>query len=163
MYSEDEEQPGWENLLDPDTCPAPALPYLAQYVGERLPLGLTVAQQRQWIKDAPNQRRGSVGSLVRAAQRALDPSTSQLVTVIERDGDADTVTLITYAAQTPDQAAVLRELGTVFPLEMTLNYVVHAGETWSQVEVSHPTWNDIPAGTTWADLEAAMPSGTYQR
>jgi hypothetical protein len=163
MYAEDEEQPGWENLLDPDTCPAQALPYLAQYVGERLPKGLPEAQQRQWIKDAPNQRRGTVASFVRAAERALDPDTTQLVSVIERDGDVDTVTVVTYTDQTPDPVAVERELNTVFPLDMTLNYLVRDGETWTQVELTYATWDDIPAGMTWADLQAATPAGSYSR
>lgn len=161
LYSEDAEQPGWENLLDPDTCPAPALPYLAQYVGERLPFGLTEAQQREWIKDAPNQQRGTVSSLVRAAQRKL--TGSRLVTVIERDGGPDNVTVITYTAQTPDSNAVVRELVTVFPLDMTLTYVVHPGQTWSQVQLTYATWGAIPAGMTWADLEAATPAGSYSR
>src|SRR3954452_18712789 len=96
--AEDDDQ-GWVILFDPDRCPAPALPYLAQYVGERLPVGLSEPLQREWIKDAPNQRRGTPMSIFLAAQRKL--TGSRLVSMRERDGgDPDKLTVVTYTAQT---------------------------------------------------------------
>lgn len=100
LYSADSEEfDGWTILLDVDRCPVKALPYLAQYVGERLPVGLSEDAQRQWIRDAPNQRRGTIQSIVRAAARQLE-SEHPLVTVIERDGGADKLTVVTYDFQT---------------------------------------------------------------
>lgn len=162
LYAFDtDEEEGWTILLDVDRCPYEALPYLAQYVGERLPPGLTDAAARQWIRDAPNQERGTISSIVKAAKRYL--TGPQLVTLIERDGDPDAITVVTYTAQTPNQALVARELETVVPADITLNYIVSAGQTWSQVQVTHATWNSITDGdpATWADLMAATPDGTY--
>lgn len=153
---------GWTILLDVDRAPAAALPYLAQYVGERLPVGLTEDAQREWIKDAPNQRRGTVQSIVTAAQRRL--TGARLVTVIERDTGPDKITVVTYTPQTPDEGAVLVELESVVPADISLTYVVSPGQIWSQVIVANATWTDVMANfSTWADLMAATPDGTYGR
>lgn len=163
LYAADtDDDEGWTILFDPDRVPEAALPYLAQFVGERLPAGLSVEAQRQWIKDAPNQRRGTLASIVVAATRALvgdDP----LVTVIERDGGPDKLSVITYTDQTPDPVAVLRELETVVPADISLTHSIADGQTWNQVAV-FGTWDDVrDAHATWADLAAARSSGTYTR
>lgn len=152
---------GWTILLDVDRCPVEALPYLAQYVGERLPAGLTEDEMRQWIRDAPNQQRGTLKSLVDATQRYL--TGGKTVTVIERDlGHPDHVTVVTYTSETPDSAQVLAEINTVFPAELTLAYVVSGGQIWSQVIATDPDWaNSMAESATWADLMAETPSGTY--
>lgn len=141
MYSDDSEEfEGWTILLDPDRCPVAALPYLAQFVGERLPKGLAEAAQRQWIKDAPNQRRGTVSSIVRAAARRL--TGAQLVTVIERDGGPDKLSVITYDKDTNAR----RNLCT--------NPKGGALATTGWTNVSLPTFEAIAVPTT-----AGLPSG----
>ncbi len=155
-----EEFEGWTLLLDVDRAPRAALPYLAQYVGERLPVGLTEEQERQWIRDAPNQVRGTLGSIVNAAQRYL--TGAQIVTVIERDGGPDKLTVVTYTDQTPNQSQVLTELYKVVPADISLTYIVGTGQIWSQVIATDATWTDSLAGSaTWADLIAETPGGTY--
>jgi len=152
---------GWSILLDVDRCPAEALPYLAQYVGERLPAGLLEEEMRQWVRDAPNQRRGTLPALVDAAQRYLTGGKN--VTVIQRDaGHPDHVTVVTYTDQTPNSAQVLAEIMSVFPAELTLTYVVSSGQIWSQVIATDADWtNSMAESATWADLMAETPSGTY--
>jgi hypothetical protein len=160
LYSADTvDELGWMSLLDPDLCPAPALPYLAQYVGERLPQGLTEAQQRQWIKDAPNQMRGTLQSIVRAAQRSL--TGSKLVTVITRNGGIDKLAVSTYAVQTPSSAQVLKDLGDVVPLDISLTYTTTAGQLWVAV-TAKGTWAVVKAAyPTWGELQADRTSGVY--
>jgi hypothetical protein len=85
-FDEDDEDGNWAMLLDPDLCPVEALPYLAQYVGERLPTGISEPLAREWIKDAPNQLRGTAYSIFRAAQRTLIGS--RTVQIIERSAAA---------------------------------------------------------------------------
>lgn len=151
----------WTILLDPDLCPAEALPYLAQFVGERLPAGITEDAARQWIKDAPNQVRGTIGSIVSAAGRYL--TGTKIVAVIERDTGADRITVVTYIDQTPDPAKVLTELKTVVPADIVLTYNGKAtGQTWSTVKLNYATWTLAKAHyPTWADVKADRVGGTY--
>lgn len=159
-YSDDDgDHPGLTILLDPDRAPVDGLPYLAQYVGERLAVGLTEAAQREWIKDAPNQQRGSILSIARAAQRYL--TGDRLVAIIERDTGADRLTVITFTNQTPDRDAVLRELLTVVPADITLTYVVSTGTTWSFVSSTYASWTTINTTfTNWGQLASNQSGGT---
>lgn len=151
---------GWTLLLDVDRCPRVALPYLAQYVGERLPLGLTEEEERQWIRDVPNQRRGTIKSIVDAGQRYLTGGKN--ITVIQRDGGPDKITVVSYTDQTPNSAQVLAELYKVVPADISLTYVVSSGQIWSQVIATDADWNNsIAESATWADLMAETPSGTF--
>lgn len=149
---------GWEILFDPDRCPANALPYLAQYVGERLPAGLSVPLQREWIKDAPNQRRGTPRAIFLAAQRRL--TGSRLVAWKERDPTVDTLTIYTYTSQTPDPAGTLRDLLDVVPADVILNYTSLAGQLWSDLQASHATWQLVKDGyPTWGDVATELGAG----
>jgi hypothetical protein len=162
LYAFDtDEFEGWTILLDVDRVPYAALPYLAQYVGERLPSGIADADARQWIKDAPNQQRGTLQSIVDAAQRWLTGGKN--VTVIQREGGhPDHLTVVSYTGETPDSARVLAELYTTVPADISLTYVVTGGQLWSQVLVTDATWTEtISEQATWADLMAETASGTF--
>jgi hypothetical protein len=149
---------GWVTLFDPDRCPAPALPYLAQYVGERLPVGISEPAAREWIKDAPNQRRGTPRSIFLAAQRKL--TGSRLVAMREREGGVDHLTIVTYTAETPDPAGTLADLRDVVPYDVILTYSVLDGQDWGGVNIDHPTWADVASSyATWADAAVDV-SGT---
>jgi len=142
----DAEEEGWSALLDPDTCPANGLPHLAMYVGERLPTGLEEADQREWIRDAPNQIRGTLASIIYAAQRTL--TGSRTVSLQERSGVGQThpedyITVRTYISETPDEFAVLDDLREVVPADIELDYETTPGQTWNQMQSTSPTWNDV--------------------
>jgi len=161
LYSEDtEEFEGWTILLDVDRAPEEALPYLAQYVGERIPDNISEAAKREWIEDAPNQQRGTLGSIVAAARRYLIGE--RLVTVIERDGGVDKLSVVTYTEQTPDSGLVAAELETVVPADITLTYTVTPGQTWTQLDSIKVDWAEVIADYgSWADVTADTPEGTY--
>lgn len=149
---------GWEVMLDPDRAPAKGLPYLAQFRGERLPVGLPEADARRWIKDAPNQRRGTVGSIVDASKRRL--TGERTVTVFEREGgDPETLGVITYFSETPSEQAVRDELVTVVPVDLRLNYRVLTGQTWANVQSNYATWTAVNNGQTWGDVAASKTGG----
>lgn len=144
---------GWSLALDPDLCPPEALPYLAQFVGERLPVGLAEPFQREWIKDEPNSVRGTVPSILRAAQRSL--TGNRKVALLERGGvnDPDLVVVRTYASETPFPARVLHDLQDVMPADMTLDYRAIAGSTWGLVNANYASWGAVKAdNATWADV-----------
>lgn len=153
---------GWTILFDPDRCPAKALPYLAQVIGERLPVGIAEPYAREWIKDAPNRRRGTTMSLVRVAQRSL--TGQRTVQLIERSGagggdDQDRLVLNTYAVETPDPARTERELRRdALPFDVELVYQAISGQTWEGVRTTHATWADVQADyENWAAAQADMP------
>jgi hypothetical protein len=159
-----ESMPAWGTLLDPDLCPPKALPYLAQYVGERLPVGLTEAQQRAWIKDHPNQRRGTLESIARVGQRTL--TGTKLITIIERsDGTAgdhpDDLVVITYDDQTPNPAQVESDLvREVIPYDITLHYQHTPGATWQQLSTNYASWTAVKDHyTDWGQVAADRTGG----
>jgi hypothetical protein len=157
------EDDAWQVIVDPDRARVQDLPYVAQFVGERIPTGLDEALAREWVKDAPHRRRGTVDSVWQAAQRRL--TGSRTVTIIERDGvdgsdDPDRITIITYTDETPDPAGVLADLASVLPWDIEINYEVVAGQTWNELAASYPTWNDVAAHyTTWAEVFSDRSSG----
>jgi hypothetical protein len=160
---EDEEE-GWQALLDPTACPAGGLPYLAQYVGEALPAGLSVVKQREWITDNPNSHRGTPASIFQAAQRTL--TGARTVSMVERSGSApnpeDTLDVHTYTAETPDANAVLRDLRDVVPADIVLNYSMVAGQVWSAVKSANATWTIFKGKYTSWDMARADKTGeTY--
>jgi hypothetical protein len=160
-----EDGEGWQILLDPDNAPAAALPYLAQYVGERLPVGISEAAARAWIKDAPNMRRGTLESVVRVAQRYLTGNGT--VQVIERSGaggaSVDRLTVQTYVPETPDpdavEEALLRE---VVPADIVLTYILAEGQTYGDIQAAHATYGAAAtAYGTYAEAYAATPGWTF--
>ena len=160
---EGDEEPLW-TLLDPDLCPAKCLPYLAQYIGERLPLGIIEPAAREWIKDAPNSRRGTIQSIIRAAQRSL--TGLRTVQIRERAGiggtdNADRIVVVTYEAETPSESAVRIDLDTVVPGDLELVYSVEVGQSWQDVDDTYATWADVAADNdNWQELRAPMPGHT---
>lgn len=149
--SEDED---WSDLLDVDYCPPEALPYLAQFIGERIPEGFDEQAARQWIRDTPNQLRGTVNAIYSTAKRNLtEPA---LATLIERsDGTAgdhpDHIYLITYTDQTPDLDKLLADLEQVVPADIVLHHVLQSAMSWQQLRLG-------PNGASWTAVRTNYPS-----
>src|SRR5215831_2620003 len=59
----DDGKPGYSILLDVNRCPDNALPWLAQFVGAKLTVGLSAAQQREQLIGLGNWKRGTVAAL----------------------------------------------------------------------------------------------------
>jgi len=150
---------GWTVLFDPDRCPAQALPYLAQYVGEILPMGVPEALAREQIKDRPNSRRGRPIAMFQAAQKRLVGN--RLVSMRESNGTVDTVTIITYTDQTPDPAGTEDDIRRVTPADVILDYQVLPGQTWQDVKDSYATWQALKDdNATWAELATGQVGAT---
>lgn len=156
LFSDDiDGRPGWSILLDVDRAPARVLPHLAMYVGETLPVGISEVMAREWIRDAPNQIRGTVASIVRTAQRTL--TGQRTVSLVERQGSdglahADRIRIVTYTSETPDPAATERDLRRdAIPGDIVMFYERRTGQAWADVQAKTI---DPPTGL------AATPSGT---
>jgi len=155
------EEDGWGPLFDPTRCPARALPHLGMYVGERLPVGLTEAMQREWVADHPNQQRGTFYSIIRATQRSL--TGARAVMIVERSGAGQThpedyLQIRTYAAQTPHPEQVLADIYSVLPADIQLDYSTATSQTWAALKAAKPLWNDVKAAyATWAEVQSSTP------
>ncbi|MCU1500595.1 MAG: hypothetical protein JWM47_4548 [Acidimicrobiales bacterium] len=147
---------GWTILFDVSRCRTADLPFLAMTIGEQLPAGITEAAAREWIADAPNARRGTLMSIVRAAQRTL--TGGRLVSIRERYGpagaDDDWITVVTYTDETPDPATVERDLrDDVIPGDIELHYETLVGQTWQDVDDDYPTWAAVEAAyANWGEV-----------
>lgn len=152
------EDDGWGPLMDPDRCPEKALPYLAQYMGERIPQGMPLELQREWLYDSPNLHRGTLGSIIRAAQRTL--TGARAVAITERSGAGEThpedyIQVRTYASQTPFPEQVLADLYDVVPADIELEYSTAPSQTWSELHASHVDWNAVNSDyANWAEVQS---------
>lgn len=136
---------GWDDADDPDQAPEWYLPHLAMKAGVRLiPDGLTVEQKRLRVRSTDGARRGTPEAIRGAAQVHL--TGDRKVILLEREGGAYDLTVITYTDETPDEAMVEQALLEQKPAGLTLTYLVVDGWTVGQLE-------DAYDGDTVADLE----------
>ena len=92
---------GWQKALDPSLIPAVGLPWLAQFLGVTLPGGLSEANMRQYIVDAPNQKRGTPAAMIGAVKPYLTGAKNVLFH--ERvGGNAWALLVTTFTSETPD-------------------------------------------------------------
>lgn len=153
--------PGWSVLVDLDRCPDWALPWLAQLVGVRLLPGSDPTEQRARIESTGGFRRGTRDALIGAAQATLTGNKN--VIFRERDHPAtDTpayayyLTVITYAAQTPDPTATRNALLAQKPAGILLDYRTATGQDWQQVKTTNATWQIVKnTYPTWAAVYTA--------
>lgn len=144
----DETGSGWRRTRDPDRAAAWVLPWLAQHVGiDDLPVGLAEADQRTLIRDAPGMRRGTPGVMIAAAQRHL--TGNRTVILVERDGGAYQLSVVTRTDETPDPDAVLAAIISQKPAGIILSYSTATGEVWSEAVA---TWATVGSGVTWGDM-----------
>lgn len=158
---ETDDMEAWQVLFDPDLIPAKGLPYLAQYVGEQLPEGISEPLAREWIKDAPNQVRGTPYSIFRAAQRHLTGSRS--VAMSERDDgsgpdtDPEYLQVITFTSETPDPAQTEADIRSVLPADVILEYQTLDGQTWADVDADFADWTAADAAyDSWAEMASEL-------
>jgi hypothetical protein len=152
----------WQTLFDVDIAPLIALPWLAQTVGERLPVGLDEEAARNWIRLSPNWSRGTPGGIVDAVKRHL--TGAQTVMFAERsllDGtpDDDTISIATYLEETPDQTVILDTLRKFVPADILFEYEAISQSTWAIVEAGQDDWAELETtyGPTWSQVAGAKP------
>lgn len=159
IYDPDEGLPG-APLLDPETCPAWALPWLAQVLGVPLPPGLPEAEARVLVASVGGWARGTRGALLATAQ-ALTTGT-HTVFFEERNEDADdppySFLIRTLESETPDSAALERALRLQKPGGLIMDYGTVAGLTWDALGGEYATWDDLGAAfSTWDRVIANQP------
>src|SRR3954470_20649459 len=99
------EREGWVVVYVPDEAPLQALPYLAQFIGQPLPLGGAEADQRALIASRAHMRRGTPQAIKDAVAPYLTGAHTVLLT--ERyQGVADQLLVTVYSGEVADQAVL---------------------------------------------------------
>lgn len=157
LVSDRDDLPGWAILLDPDLCPAPALPYLAQYAGVQLEPSLTEAQQREKIRLPENFKRGTLAAMEQAVKRTL--TGTQTVLIEERhDDSAYKLWVRTFAFETPDPDATEAAVLSQKPAGIVLTYEAVTGQTWSDLVADHADWDAVVSDyADWNEAVAELP------
>jgi hypothetical protein len=149
---------GWSRAYDLDTTTAPAT--LGAATGTQLPAGLTLEQQRDYLRDQPARRRGSASSII-AAARAAAPG--RQVDLFERLGSPWHLQVrLTGGANDPNViAAVEAAVERQKPVGITLDVVVVAGATFDHMRIHHgPTFAaQAAAFGTFDDERTHVPEG----
>ena len=127
--------PGWSSLLDPANCPALFLPFLAQFVGAVVPIGLDEDTARAKIEGESAQHRGTTPAVEAAVQRNL--TGSQSVTVVERidasgNPNAYWFVVVVRPEEVIDAQALIADVNSVKPGGVQWTLVQVDGFTWSQ-------------------------------
>jgi hypothetical protein len=101
--------PPWGPLFDVDSCPAWALPWLAQAVGAVVSADVDEESARASIKAVAGQAAGTTRSMYSAMLPTL---TGDAPTVFfrERDGSAYRLEVVTLTSETPNPTATLNAL-----------------------------------------------------
>lgn len=117
--------PGFSLLLDVVRCPDEYLDHLAQYNGTVIQQQWTGSEKRTAIEAALGWERGRPATISAAAGFYL--TGTKKVRLIERDGGAYFVTVITYLGETPDAVAVEAAVRAQKPGGLVLTYRCQAG------------------------------------
>lgn len=157
IVSDTDEGPGWAIVFDPDRCPPYALPYLAQFVGAELEPSLSVAEQRDKIRQAESFARGRLPAIVAATKRTLTGSKAVLIT--ERyNGSAWQLHVRTLVSETADPSATEAAIRSQKPGGIVLTYQTVTSQSWDDLIATHATWSDVSANyTSWDEVRSDPP------
>jgi hypothetical protein len=134
----------FEPVLDPEACPAWALPWLAQLAGVTLTGSMTEDEQRAAIHELAAQTRGTRAIIRAAAARYL--TGSKEVVFRERDGgNPYALEVVTRTGETPDPALVEAAIRAQIPAAIILDF--HPIVGWDYQE--------------WTETAAASSDPTY--
>lgn len=146
------------DLTSADRADLAWLPWLAQVVGlVSFPANLTEAEKRNAIRHAANGRyAGTRQALADAARPALpNPAAGYVVIRPNYQGDPYTISVNVDPTNAPaDLNTVLTTIikAGAKPAGYLIVIDVYAA-TWAQLDTAYPTWAELDAVATWADVE----------
>jgi hypothetical protein len=154
---QDDGTPGYGQLFDVDNVDSEYLPYIARFVGVRLPAGLTDEAKRLRIKQTDGFRRGTPNAIINAARQHLvgpdGTGATASVDLRQRDGGPYSYTVVTKLSETPDEPAVLAALLEQKPAGFLLTLTVISGGDYETLLVTHTDYADVLATfTNYADV-----------
>lgn len=139
--------PGWSTLLDPVNCPDQFLPFLAQFNGTDIPVGLDAPTARTKIAGESAQHRGTLASVVSAVQRNL--TGTQSVVILERVDAIGNVNAYWFVIVVRPEEVI-----NVLSLTDAVNTIKPGGVQWTLVQTDGWTISQMEASAaTIAILE----------
>lgn len=137
-------QLAWQPALDPDTCPAEWLLWLAQFPGVTLlPSDLTEAAKRARIKAATGFYRGTKRAMVEVVQATLtDTRSVQVLTHV--GGDMWAITVVVRTSECPSPALSERAALSQKPAGQILTFVVSDEPIIDEGALTIDTAADVP-------------------
>lgn len=148
VVNDQDDAPGWSQVLDIDRVPTVWIPWLGQFVGVHYRAGLADADQRLRVRETDGFRRGSPGAIKGAARQYLTGSGT--VYLLERHGSPYRYTVTTLDSETPDPDAVLAALKEQKPGGLIMFHSVVTGGNFDTLRDTHVDFDTIEA--TFADF-----------
>ncbi len=146
--SEDrDDRPGWAVMVDVETAPGYALPWLAAHAGVKLTKGATEDVQRDEVRRRSGVARGRPASMIAKAKTTL--TGTQEVRLTERAGSAWQIVVHTRVDETPDPDATLAALMSEKPGGDVLTHIIGDAPLWGEAT---RTWSAVSAGVTWDNV-----------
>lgn len=152
---------GWAILLDPDLCPAWALPFSAIVVGVEITPEMDETQIRNEIREPTGWKRGQPGSIQIAVRRTLDRDVAEPLVIIRPNTPEDGRHYVrTLLSQTPEPERTRRVVRSKLPWWQRLDYEAISGLTYADLEASkYETYAELEASpiSSYRALEEALP------
>lgn len=130
-------------ILSVELCPDWALPWLAQFMGVRIPAGTDPAIARALIRNVAGFQRGTPAAM-RAAASFYLTGDSPTVYFRERDGSAYQLEVVTLDAETPDPNAVLAALMAQKPGGIVMRYRHSPGWDYQALHDTGQIYSQLP-------------------
>lgn len=151
---------GWARAFDLDQTPEPK--WIGTATGTTVPGGLTLEQQRAYVRDRPAFRRGTPAAIRAAAGAPL--AGGKRVDLLERDTSPWHLTLRVFAADAEETTAEAVAAAALpqKPVGIVLDVVIVAGATYDHLAAHHGTYEqlalDLP---TYDDTTPNADTTTY--
>lgn len=139
---------GWAAVFDLDQTPMPA--WLGAATGTTVPGGLTLAEQRAYVRERSQWRRGTPGAIREAVRAVL--TGSRRVVLYERDGSPWRLRIRVWSAELPPGGAgeVEAAARTQTPVGLIVEVEVRTGASFAHMTAVH--------GPTFADEQTEFPT-----
>lgn len=134
---------GWPAAFDVDATPDPA--WVGEATGTTVPRGLSVEEQRDYVRDRASWRRGTPRAVKGAVAQLL--SGTRRVDLFERDGSPWHLRVQTYSAESAglDEADLVAAAGTQKPVGITLEAEVALGASYEHHAAEWATYEEWAA------------------
>jgi hypothetical protein len=147
-------QPGWlppyGKILNPTTCPAAFLPWLAQFVGASVPEGATEEEARAIVLAESGLARGTLGSLEALLRKALGTTPFEILERTNPETAANEAYALTIIVPTGHLTnAVYEEAALTIPAGIVWGVIEREG-TWFS---GGKRWEELPAGKSWGTIK----------